>query len=49
MFTMMGQYYWGKGTYKSTDENDRDGYVAAAFVRIPNLEKLRLFGKYYHF
>lgn len=49
MFTIMGQYYWGKGAYKSTEDNDRDGYLAAAFVRIPNLEKLRLFGKYYRF
>jgi len=49
MFTIMGQYYWGKGAYKSTEENDREGYLAEAFVRIPNVEKLRLFGKYYHF
>jgi len=48
-FTVMGQYYWGQGTYKSQDEHDRDGYLAAAFVRIPTLEKLRLFGKYYYF
>ncbi|MBN1545194.1 MAG: hypothetical protein JW902_00885 [Syntrophaceae bacterium] len=48
-FTVMGQYYWGQGTYKSEDEYDRDGYLAAAFVRIPNLEALRLFGKYYYF
>lgn len=49
MFTLMGQYFWGQGAYKSTDEYDRDGYLAAAFLRIPNLEKLRLFGKYYYF
>jgi len=48
-FTVMGQYYWGQGAYKSDEEYDRDGYLAAAFVRIPNLEKLRLFGKYYYF
>jgi hypothetical protein len=48
-FTVMGQYYWGQGAYKSKNENDQDGYLTAAFVRIPNLEKLRLFGKYYYF
>jgi predicted porin len=45
----MGQYYWGQGAYKSEEGYDRDGYLAEAFVRIPNLEKLRLFGKYYYF
>jgi hypothetical protein len=48
-FSVMGQYYWGQGSYKSDEEYDRDGYLAAAFVRIPKLEKLRLFGKYYYF
>jgi hypothetical protein len=49
MFAVMGQYYWGKGAYKSTEENDRKGYLIEGFVRIPYLEKLRLFGKYYRF
>ncbi len=48
-FTVMGQYYWGKGTYVSTDEHDRKAYLAAAFMRIPSLEKLRVFGKYYYY
>jgi hypothetical protein len=46
-FGLMGQYYWGKGLKTSTEENDRNGYLAAGFVRIPGLEKLRAFGKYY--
>ncbi len=44
-FTLMGQYYWGKGTKNSTEDNDRSGWVAAGFVRIPGAEKMRLFGK----
>ncbi|RJP58175.1 MAG: hypothetical protein C4549_04210 [Deltaproteobacteria bacterium] len=49
MFTIMGQYYWGKGTHTSSEQNKREGYLAEAFVRIPGLEKLRLFGKYYDY
>lgn len=49
MFTIMGQYYWGKGAYKSTEENDREGYLVEGFVRIPTVEQLRVFGKYYHY
>jgi len=45
----MGQYYWGKGAYKSTEENDREGYLVEGFVRIQTLEQLRVFGKYYHY
>jgi hypothetical protein len=48
-FTIMGQYYWGKGTKSSTEENDRRGYLASAFLRIPGLEKLRAFGKWYYY
>ncbi|OPY93094.1 MAG: hypothetical protein A4E73_00466 [Syntrophaceae bacterium PtaU1.Bin231] len=48
-FTVMGQYYWGKGTATSTEENDRKGYLVDAFLRIPTMEKLRLFGKYYFY
>lgn len=48
-FTIMGQYYWGKATAVSTEENDRRGYLVDAFVRIPTVEKLRLFGKYYYY
>ena len=49
MFTIMGQYYWGKATATSSEQNKREGYLADAFVRIPGLEKLRLFGKYYDY
>jgi hypothetical protein len=48
-FTIMGQYYWGKGTFVSTEEHDREAYLAAAFMRIPGVEKLRVFGKYYYY
>jgi predicted porin len=41
----MGQYYWGKGTATSNEQNDRTGWVAAGLVRIPGVEKLRLYGK----
>lgn len=44
-FSLMGQYYWGKGTATSTEDKDRTGWLAAGFVRIPGVEKLRLFGK----
>ncbi|MDD5168403.1 MAG: hypothetical protein PHN75_06260 [Syntrophales bacterium] len=46
-FTIMGQYYWGKGTKASNEENNRTGYQASAFMRIPGAEKLRVFGKWY--
>ena len=48
-FTIMGQYYWGKATATSTEENKRDGYLVDAFVRVPMIEKLRIFGKYYYY
>jgi hypothetical protein len=48
-FTIMGQYYWGQATTTSTEQNDRKGYLADAFMRIPTLEKLRAFGKYYYY
>ena len=48
-FTVMGQYYWGKGTTTSTEENDRKGYLVNAFLRIPGVEKLRAFGRYYFY
>lgn len=48
-FTVMGQYYWGKATSISTEENKRNGYLVDAFVRIPMVEKLRVFGKYYYY
>ncbi|MGV8057252.1 MAG: hypothetical protein AB2L12_04315 [Smithellaceae bacterium] len=48
-FTIMGQYYWGQATTISTEQNKRQAYLADAFVRIPNLEKLRIFGKYYYY
>ncbi len=48
-FTVMGQYYWGKGTFTSTEDHDRNAYQGAAFMRIPGCEKLRVFGKYYYY
>jgi hypothetical protein len=34
----MGQYYSGKGAKNAVEENDREGYLAAAFVRVPKLK-----------
>jgi hypothetical protein len=48
-FTVMGQYYWGKGTTTAAEENDRKGYVAEGFLRIPTVEKLRAFGRYIYY
>lgn len=48
-FTIMGQYYWGKATSTSAEQNKREGYLVDAFLRIPTLEKLRVFGKYYYY
>ena len=48
-FGLMGQYYWGKGTKASTNDKKQDGYLASAFIRMPGVEKLRVFGKYYTF
>ena len=48
-FTVMGQYYWGQATATSSEQNDRRGYLVDAFVRIPAMEKLRVFGKYYYY
>jgi hypothetical protein len=48
-FTIMGQYYWGKGTANSAEQNDRNGYLVDGFIRIPTMEKLRAFGKYYYY
>ncbi|MDA8126117.1 MAG: hypothetical protein M0009_13120 [Deltaproteobacteria bacterium] len=48
-FTIMGQYYWGKGTSLATEQNDRRGVLLNGFLRIPTLEKLRVFGKYYYY
>ena len=47
-FTVLGQYYWGQGTRQSQEELDRRGYLVAGFMRIPSLEKMRVFGKYYY-
>jgi len=49
LFTLMGQYYWGKGTKTSTEDNSRSGYLASGFLCIPGAEKLRVFGKYYYY
>jgi hypothetical protein len=48
-FTVMGQYYWGQATSTSTEENKRNGYLVSGFVRIPGVEKLRVFGKWYNY
>jgi hypothetical protein len=48
-FTVMGQYYWGKGTKASTEQNDRKAYLLDAFLRIPGVEKARVFGKWYYY
>ncbi|MBI4768376.1 MAG: hypothetical protein HY787_27895 [Deltaproteobacteria bacterium] len=48
-FTIMGQYYWGKGTKASNEENDRKGYLVSGFLRIPSFEKLRVFSKWYYY
>jgi hypothetical protein len=48
-FTVMAQYYRGKGTSTSTEDKDRKGYLVEAFTRIPGLEKLRIFGRYYYY
>ena len=48
-FTVMGQYYWGKGTKASNEENDRKGYLVSGFLRIPSFEKLRVFSKWYNY
>jgi hypothetical protein len=48
-FTVMGQYYWGKGTRSSNEDNHRRGYLLSAFLRIPTVEKVRVFGKYYSY
>ena len=47
-FTILGQYYWGQGTRQSQEDLDRRGHLAAGFVRIPSLEKMRVFAKYYY-
>jgi hypothetical protein len=46
-FTVMGQYYWGKSTATATEENKRKAWLVDAFIRIPELEKARVFGKWY--
>ncbi len=48
-FTLMGQYYWGQATSTSTEENKRSGYLVSGFVRMPGMENLRLFGKWYNY
>jgi hypothetical protein len=45
-FTVMGQWYSGKSEDRSSDNNDRDGYNIAAFVKMPFHKKLRIFARY---
>jgi hypothetical protein len=49
LFAVMAQYYWGKGTKNSTEDNKRSAYLMSGFLRIPGVEKLRVFGKYYYY
>lgn len=49
LFSIMGQYYWGKGTKASTEENNRSAWLVDGFLRIPTMEKLRVFGKWYYY
>jgi hypothetical protein len=49
LFTLMGQYYWGQGTSTSTEENKRRAYLVEGFLRIPTVEKLRIFGRWYNY
>jgi len=49
MFTLMYQYYWGEGTFDSTNEDNSHGYQVEGFVRVPMVEKLRVFAKCTHF
>lgn len=48
-FAVMGQYYWGKATATSNEENKRKAWLVDAFVRVPGVEKARVFGKYYNY
>jgi len=48
-FAVMGQYYWGQGTAAGNDENKRAAYLASAYVRVPSVKKLRVFGKFYNY
>lgn len=48
-FGVMGQYYWGQGAATGTEDNKRVGYLAEGYVRIPGVEKLRAFGKFYNY
>jgi len=53
-FTIMGQYYWGKGAYafstaNTGEENLRTAYLVSGFAKIPGVEKLRVFGKFYNY
>ena len=47
-FTVLSQYYWGQGSRSSTEELNRRGHLVAGFMRIPSLEKMRVFAKYYY-
>lgn len=49
LFTVMGQYYWGKATATSAEDFSRKAYQMDAFARIPGIEKLRVFGKYQYY
>jgi len=45
-FTILGQFYDGKGEDNATDEADREGYNIAGFVRMPFHKPLRIFARY---
>ena len=44
-FTIMGQYYWGKATTLSSEQNDRKGYLVDAFCAGPDGGKAQDFRK----
>lgn len=46
LFTVMGQYYDGKGEDHEDEENDRKGYNIAAFLKMRFHPNLRAFGRH---
>lgn len=48
-FTIMGQYYVGKGTATATDDFNRNAYQVDGFLKVPGCDKTRIFSKYQRF
>ena len=44
---LTGQYFWGKGNQKGSDENDRDGY--SVFAELKPHKQFSIIGRYDHF